>query len=409
METTLNTELHRMIQQTIKGNRANAFDLNTPNEILLEELGIYYRELEFQNDELRNTQSILEETKLDLLDLIESAPVGYIIYDEDYVINVTNRYFENLLNKAKSQLFGIKMTDIIAPESQDAFYIHLKKLKEYHQYESCEISFLNNYNNIPVKIETSLKYRNGKNQFLSAITNLSTQKKTERELLQSQLDIKRFANHIQEIREEERATLARDIHDDLGQILIAMKIDLGLLKNTATHSLNSVENMNLTQKFDELSGLVDKTIKSARRIMTNLRSEVLEMLGFNETIIQHLKSYEERTKIKCMFVDNLPNTTLSYQQSLSLYRIVQEALNNTAKYSKATEVQLHLTEEENFLSLVISDNGVGFDMNDPKRGDSYGLMGMKERAVLLEGKLEINSNVGAGTRIKVLLPYSNNT
>ncbi len=236
--------------------------------------------------------------------------------------------------------------------------------------------------------------------------DITDRKVSEKALIESQEQLANFAGHLQKVREEERGNLAREIHDDLGQILIAMKIDIGLLKNSVKKTILPAEFEILRKNFEDLNKLIDNTLKSARRIMTDLRPEVLEILGYIETVTQYLISYEERTKIVCIFTNNVENLELNTQQSVALYRIVQEALNNTAKYSRATEVNIILNQEDNFLTLEISDNGVGFDMKDPLKRDSYGLMGMKERVILLEGKLEILSAPDSGTLIKVIIPYS---
>ncbi|MEI8273401.1 MAG: PAS domain S-box protein [Paludibacter sp.] len=239
--------------------------------------------------------------------------------------------------------------------------------------------------------------------------DITDRKVSENALVESQGQLANFAGHLQNVREEERGILAREIHDDLGQILIAMKIDIGLLKNSVMKTILPAEFEILRSKFEDLNKLVDNTLKSARRIMTDLRPEVLEILGYVETVTQHLMSYQERTKIVCIFSNNVANLELNTQQSVALYRIVQEALNNTAKYSRATEVNIILNQLDNYLTLEISDNGVGFDMKDPKKRDSYGLMGMKERVVLLKGKLDILSAPNSGTLIKVIIPYLPNS
>ena len=333
--------------------------------------------------------------------------------------------------KSSEVIFSKNKTDLLGYDaSQFTTYSDFQKIVHPDDIENCNQTMINHILNKVEKYEIEFRmltstgeYRwfydigsiskhdlNGEPLNISGLSiDITERKKSIEALNESKEELAKFASHLQSVREEERSILARDIHDDLGQILIAMKIDLGLLKQNVMKNMNSAEYETLRIRFEELSKLVDNTLKSARRIMTDLRPEVLDLLGFVETVTQHLKSFEERTKISCIFSNNVENLNLNSKQSVALYRIVQEALNNTAKYSRATEVQLNLKEEGNYLSLVISDNGVGFDMNDPKRGDSYGLMGMKERAVLLEGKLEINSNMGTGTRIKVLLPYSNNT
>jgi signal transduction histidine kinase len=149
--------------------------------------------------------------------------------------------------------------------------------------------------------------------------------------------------------------------------------------------------------------LVDGTLQSARRIMTDLRPEVLDLLGFIETVNQHIKNFEVRNKIKCNFTNNATGIELTSQQSVALFRIVQETLNNISKHAKATEVNIKLIQTHEYLTLEITDNGVGFDVNDKKKTDSYGLLGMKERVFLLGGELKISSIKDVGTTIKVKL------
>ncbi|MEI6753709.1 MAG: PAS domain S-box protein [Paludibacter sp.] len=235
-------------------------------------------------------------------------------------------------------------------------------------------------------------------------SDITDRKSAEQALSESQEQLKKFAAHLQNVREEERSNLAREIHDDLGQILIAMKIDLGLLKQSILKTLTQEESKKLENNFLELQKLVDNTLKSARRIMTDLRPEVLDLLGFIDTVTQYLKSFQERNKITCNFTNNTSDIQLTSQQSVALYRIVQESLNNISKHAKATVVNIILDQHGDNLSIEITDNGIGFDMSDPKKTDSYGLLGMKERVFLLNGELIINSELTKGTTIKVVMP-----
>jgi len=233
-----------------------------------------------------------------------------------------------------------------------------------------------------------------------------TDRKTAEEALSvSQEQLKKFAAHLQNVREEERVLLAREIHDELGQILIAIKIDMGMLKQNVIKGISKVHSKSVLSKFDVLFGLVDNTIKTARKIMTDLRPEVLDLLGFIETIKQHLNAFQERYKITCHFENTITSLELDSQQSVALFRIIQEALNNVAKHSKATELRVVFEKKNNKLILEIVDNGIGFDENHKKNADSYGLIGMKERVFLLDGELTITGKKNLGTSIKVVMPY----
>lgn len=240
--------------------------------------------------------------------------------------------------------------------------------------------------------------------------DITERKKAERALQESQDLLKKFAAHLQNIREEERVLLAREIHDELGQILVAMKIDMGILKQDFLKNNDINHSSGLLAKFNDLISLVDKTIKTARKIMTDLRPEVLELLGFSEAVKLHTKNFEERFKVSCTFNNYIPDYQFSTQKSIALFRIIQEALNNVSKHAHATKVDITLTQSDNEILLEIKDNGVGFDQNNRKNFESYGLIGMKERIFLLDGDLKIVSKINQGTLIQIrlaLLPESN--
>ena len=237
--------------------------------------------------------------------------------------------------------------------------------------------------------------------------DITDRKNSERALQESQEQLKKFAAHLQNVREEERVLLAREIHDQLGQILVAVKIDMGMLKMNVLKDIDKKRSAELHTKFDNLSVLIDNTIKTARKIMTDLRPEVLDMIGFVETVRQHLNGFKERHKVASNLVTSDSHLELSTQQSVALFRIIQEALNNIAKHAKATEVNIIINKYDDTLILEIEDNGVGFDQNQKKNHDSYGLIGMKERVFLLDGELSIKSKVGKGTTVQVIVPFDN--
>lgn len=235
--------------------------------------------------------------------------------------------------------------------------------------------------------------------------DITERKLAQEALRESQLQLKNFAAHLQNVREEERVLLAREIHDDLGQILVAIKIDLGMLSHKVQKTVEQSGNEELMLKFEQLYGLVDNTIKTARRIMTDLRPEVLDLLGLIDAIKQHLAKFEERYNVRCVFENEIADIELTSQQSVALFRILQESLNNIAKHARANTVKVFLGMVNDKLCFQISDDGVGFDTRVRARLDSYGLIGMKERAFLLDGELTVKSKPGKGTVVSIEMPY----
>lgn len=245
----------------------------------------------------------------------------------------------------------------------------------------------------------------GDTKVIAMVRNITQRKKVEAELKSSQEQLKNFAAHLQFVREEERVLLAREIHDELGQILIALKIDIGMIKQHVIKAVDKKIIEDINSKFEQISKLIDNTITTTRKIMTGLRPEVLELLGFKESAQLYILEFTERYQIDCTFESTATDINIDSQQSIALFRILQEALTNIAKHAKATEVEVSLTITDNKLIMKISDNGIGFDKHKKMRSDSYGLIGMKERVYLLDGKLSITGQPGQGTILLIEMPY----
>jgi len=230
----------------------------------------------------------------------------------------------------------------------------------------------------------------------------------DQELNNSQQELRKFATHLQHVREEEKISLAREIHDDLAQISVALKFDMGMFKRKLSKGIETTTLEELLSKLNDFSGQVDNSIKSARRIINGLRPELIELLGFEEGCKSYLHDFEETHHVRTQFESTIMNLNIDLEQSVALFRILQEALNNIIKHAKATLVKVQLSNSADKLVFQVVDNGVGFDENHQDRQDSYGLIGMKERVFLLEGELFITSKVEHGTSIRVEIPYSSN-
>ncbi len=245
----------------------------------------------------------------------------------------------------------------------------------------------------------------GEAKVIAMIRNISMRKQVEEALRTSQEQLKNFAAHLQDVREEERVLLAREIHDELGQILIALKIDLGMLKQTVARRTQDADKEATLQQFEQVFNLLDKTIRTTRKIMTGLRPEVLEMIGFSEAARLHVSEFEQRHHLNCTFKNSTSDLHLNSQQSLALFRILQEALTNVVKHANATLVAVNLNMQDGVLTMKVEDNGKGLEVNRKVKGDSYGLIGMRERVFLLNGELSITGKPGKGTCVSVEMPY----
>ena len=230
-------------------------------------------------------------------------------------------------------------------------------------------------------------------------------KEAEVELKESKEQLSNFASNLQIVREEERANLAREIHDSLAQFLVALNMDMGMYKKKISKANVAVNLEDVISEIEQLMIQVDNANKSARSIMNGLRPEQLEVLGFVEAAEVHLSTFEQTHHINCSFKNTVLDLKILPDQAMALFRILQESLNNIIKHATASRVNVQLTNVAEKLVMEISDNGVGFDINHKGRPDSYGLIGMKERVKLLGGNLDITSRLGKGTMVKVEIDY----
>ena len=214
-----------------------------------------------------------------------------------------------------------------------------------------------------------------------------------------------LASNLQLVHEKERVNLAREIHDSLAQLLVALKINLGMFKKKISNPNKVVHTEEIIDELEQLLIDVDSANRSARSIINGLRPEQLDLLGFVAAVEVHLCNFEQTHHIKCSFENAVLDLNIHSDLALALFRILQESLNNILKHAMATIVKVQLTNVSGKLVMKIEDNGTGFDVNKKGRPDSYGLIGMKERIKLLGGNLVITSKLGEGTTVKIEISY----
>ena len=225
--------------------------------------------------------------------------------------------------------------------------------------------------------------------------------KLDTHLAQSRTQLRQLSEHQETIKEEERRRIARDIHDDLGQNLMALKIDVTLLQGSTGEGLNV--------KVQRMLNTIDETIKSVRVIINDLNPGPLE-LGLLPAIEGLLRRFECHSAINCMLhvAHDSANVVLDQRHTAAAFRIIQESLTNIARHAHADAVQITLNFQPDFLSIVIADNGIGMQAGDCGKEASFGLKGIRERLNAFGGALRIASGngAGAGTTLAILLPLS---
>jgi signal transduction histidine kinase len=217
--------------------------------------------------------------------------------------------------------------------------------------------------------------------------------------------LRSLSDHLTTIREEERLLLAREIHDGFGSTLTALKMDLMMLKRSILQD-DAIDNKQIIDNFQSMSELIDSAIGLMRRLARELRPEILDELGLVEAVKWYIAEFEKRTNIKFHLTVFPRNIKTDSKRSITIFRIFQEILINIARHSKATEVTIFLRKQKDIIYLLVHDNGIGISTDDIKAGRTLGILGMKERALIIGGNLYIDGEQGKGTTIKVEIPLA---
>jgi two-component system, NarL family, sensor histidine kinase UhpB len=244
---------------------------------------------------------------------------------------------------------------------------------------------------------------NGDTIWDGIMINITQSKKEKHEMEQSRRNLAELTAHMNTIREDERKKVAREIHDDLGGNLTAIKMGL----SAALDQLKA-ESSQLVEPVKHLLSVVDGTFDTVHKISGNLRPNILD-LGIVDALEWQAKEFQKQLGVTTLFKTNRAEIALSANQSMALFRICQEAMSNIAKYAKATEVIVDISVVGNEVMMMVCDNGIGINANDQLKVNSFGLRGMRERIAAVHGQFSIselnkNSSSAKGTVITVKIP-----
>jgi PAS domain S-box-containing protein len=236
-------------------------------------------------------------------------------------------------------------------------------------------------------------------RFIGAVQDITSQKEYEQKLIDLNKKLRNLSAHLQEAREEERIAIAREIHDELGQQLTGIKLDVSWLNNKINY--NNVEDKERTER---LISNINKTINDVRKIASNLRPGILDDLGLEAAIEWQSNQFQEQTGIKCHLKLHNVDKNFGKEINTAVYRVYQEALTNIMRHAKATEVHTSFFVENNTLILEVLDNGVGIGEQERSNVFSLGITGMRERTLMLNGEFFIQNHIKGGTVLKILVP-----
>ena len=304
---------------------------------------------------------------------------------------------DDLLAAPASELLGKKVSDILPPAASGAVLQALQEAYEKGRSNGRQFELCLPQGNLWFELSIARKHHEGEPRFIVMSRDITERKAVERKL-------RDLSAHLQTVREEEKACIAREIHDDLGGTLTSLKMECYWLKAELPE-----QETKLHERVAEVSKLIDRATGAMRKVITGLRPSILDDLGLYTALEWQAAQFKKLTGVECRVnsvCDPLHDCRkkLDKPRSIALFRIAQEALTNVAKHSGATlvEIEFHRNEEEIVISII--DNGRGISQDHSVSPHSYGMLGMRERVDQLDGQISFDTPPGGGFSVTVSLP-----
>ena len=364
-------------------------------------------QIEKRENELAKNQGYLEKSEASVRTILDNAFDAIITMDAEGAITTWNQRATSIFGWHANEVIGKNLSGLIIPEQyRKSHQSGLARFLATGEHEilnqQIEISGLHrDGHSFPVELSVSATKIENSYIFTGIIRDITGRKQAEQDLIQSQERLRNLNNQLQSVREEEKAHIAREIHDELGQALTMLKFDVSWLEKET-----SQKDIRVIVKTQSMKDLIENTIRVVQRIATELRPQMLDIMGLCETLKWQNNEFQKRTGTICELIIEPDEIVVDPELSTALFRIYQEALTNVARYAKANRVQTSFKKELNSLVLEIQDNGIGMDENIIDDPHSLGLIGIRERVLAWGGKFHLRSDLGKGTTLKIVIPFS---
>lgn len=330
--------------------------------------------------------------------LVDHVPSMLAYWDTNLVCRFANKAYKTWFGVAPEQVIGQSMLSLLGPKlfALNRIYIEGALNGKEQTFERIVpgkdgVQRHSQANYIPDIVDGVVK------GFLVQVTEVTHFKQVEAELRESRRQIRSMAASREEALEQERKSIARELHDELGQLLTGLKMDLSVLK------LQCSEQPKAMHVIADMNAVVERTFEVIRSVATSLRPSVLN-IGLVPALEWLVEDFSLRWDIPCLLKMDGQEQTWDETRSTAIFRVVQESLTNIARHAQAQHVWVNLTFDPSRVKVTIQDDGVGFAPSDLQEPHGFGLLGMQERLLAIGGQFEINSQPGQGCTISVVVP-----
>lgn len=371
------------------------------------------KKLEEKMFELETLNAQLRESEAKYRELIENAYDAVLVIRPASTLSFVNPRFCEMTGFTYEEALNLRFEDLLHVNDQPEYRAQIERLIN-HDLTSFESSFrlaakMHTMSEVRTMIEVEGRFNllfHGKTEIgIQAILRDVTERKlAEHQLRESHEQLRQLASHLQTVREEERASLSYEIHDELGQLLTAIRLRLKGMERYLP-----AEPQTLSVELAETLELVSQTLQIARRIAMNLRPPILDDFGLWAALEWQVQEFQKYSGIRCL-LEPLPLTIeLDSNCAIAIFRICQESLTNVARHAQASEVAIGFAQGQDQLVMQIRDNGKGVTSEDLAQRRSLGILGMRERALAFGGDFNIQGQQPHGTVITIKIPMTSSS
>jgi PAS domain S-box-containing protein len=353
--------------------------------------------------ELKNAEQQLLIEKRFTDSLIESLPGVFYLYDREGIFTRWNKNLETISGYSPEEIANMHPLEFYDQHEQKVFPEGMDSLITKGNKELIVHFYSKDNKKVPYHFTGHKISFNNKDYLIGVGVDITHRVEREQNLINYTEQIKNLTAHSERVREEERTRISREIHDELGQQITCLKMDASWLARRIPASEEIVH-----EKLLGMISMMDNTVKTIRRISSDLRPGVLDNLGLIAALDWQTSEFCKNTEIKCEFKSQPGDIVIAKSLATGIFRIYQEALTNILRHSKATNVYAVITETTEFITLDVSDNGQGFITDNITSHTTLGLIGMRERAAMMGGELRIESTPGVGTHVLLKIPLALN-